>query len=135
MYSRLARHCILFFFFFWSTDLTPPFSLLPLLSHPLSLHIHLSFTHLSLLPQLYSFSHFISTLFSILFFASFKILSIFPSRFSTSLWHVFSSFTHFLFTPFFITAFVFSNAFSMLSSFFLTFSFFNRCLSQWRSLQ
>lgn len=62
-----ARHC--FRLFFGWTDLTPPFALLPLLSHPLSRHIHLSFTHLSLLLQLYSFSHFISTLFPFLRFA------------------------------------------------------------------
>lgn len=49
--------------------MTPPFSLLPRLSHPLSLHIHLSFAHLSLLPQLYACSHFIATLFSFLLFA------------------------------------------------------------------
>lgn len=69
-----SRRSIVFFVFFLC-GVTPPFSLLPRLSHPLSLHIHLSFAHLSLLPQLYACSHFISTLFSFLLFAFSKILS------------------------------------------------------------
>lgn len=70
MYKRRE---IEFLFFFFFVDWLNSSFLLPLLSHPLYPHIHLSFTHLSLLPQPNSFSHFISILFSILFFASFKV--------------------------------------------------------------
>lgn len=51
------------------------------------------------------------------------ILPIFPFCLSTSLWHFFSSFTHFLFTPYLSP---------YLST---TFFFLYRCLSCWRCLQ
>lgn len=127
MYSRHGIVFRFFFFFLW-TDLTPPFSLLPLLSHPLSPHIHISFTHLSLLPQLCSFSHFISTLFSFLLSASFKVLSIFsfsPLYLPLAYLFIFHAFS---IHSFFITV-------SQVLQCFLHTFFFYRCLSRWRCLQ
>lgn len=108
--------CWLSFFFSIWTKLTPPFSCLYSLTHYLCISI--SFTHLSLLPQLYWFSHFVSTLFSFLLSASFKNLSIFPRSLSIPLWQLFFIIRTFLSAFFFITVLLLSNAFSMPSLFF-----------------
>lgn len=118
----------LFLFFLW-TDLTHPFFCLYYLTHYIRISISLSHTsHFSLNYCIYHFR----TLSKFCFQSCALPPLRFPSCLSTSLWHVFSSFTHFLFISFFITAFLFSNVFSMPSSFFF---FLCRCLCQWLSLQ
>lgn len=113
------------FFFLW-TDLTHPFFCLYYLTHYIRISISLSHTsHFSLNYCIYHFR----TLSKFCFQSCSLPPLRFPSCLSTSLWHVFSSFTHFLFISFFITAFLFSNVFSMPSSFF--FFYVDASVSGW----
>ena len=127
MYSRHGTVLYLVLFLLLlrldSSFLSPASNLSPTI---LRIHIHLSFTHLSLLPQLDSFSHFASTpFFSLSWSLLLSRLSIFFLLTSlNSSWHVFSSLHVF-------DSLLLSQCFS--SS--MLHIFFYRCLSQWQSLQ